>query len=185
MSVAMEDRIEAEKWWAEVRPENRERAAKTVYVGRLALHSQLRKALEAVASAEHTVAFLRRYAAAFDTIIDELGAAVSCVNPIEDLRLVVAKLKERAEKAESLVSAQEAGRLSTATALLTRVEALYSEVRIVEDLGFWRDYYRFTGCHMILTDEGWESGSAKQSYLDDWKGVPHCSNPILEEVNAP
>lgn len=44
----------------------------------------------------------------------------------------------------------------------------------------WRRYYELSGQHMILTDEGWEPGESKASYIAngfaDW---------ILDEVNAP
>jgi hypothetical protein len=47
------------------------------------------------------------------------------------------------------------------------------------------EYWELTGDHMILTDEGWESGDVKQSYLDEWAKNPEWSDPILDEVNAP
>lgn len=54
------------------------------------------------------------------------------------------------------------------------------------DSTWLRDFFVLTGDHMILTDEGWESGEVKQDYLDTWqKDHPSWSNPILDEVNAP
>jgi hypothetical protein len=48
------------------------------------------------------------------------------------------------------------------------------------DSTWWKDYFALTGDHMILTDEGWESGAGKAAYIAedaDWKP--------LDEVNAP
>ena len=53
------------------------------------------------------------------------------------------------------------------------------------DERWWLDLFALTGQHMILTDEGWEPGESKQSYLDEWAKEPEYSNPILNEVNAP
>lgn len=72
----------------------------------------------------------------------------------------------------------------TARSLLERFVDLYSEAPIPSSMieigrKLWRDYYEFSGLHMILTDEGWEPGEIKQSYLDD------DPDSILDEVNAP
>jgi hypothetical protein len=69
--------------------------------------------------------------------------------------------------------------------LLEKFVDLYGEVplegsMIGPGLTLWREYYEFIGEHMILTDEGWESGEMKQSYLDEYG-----PKSILNEVNAP
>lgn len=74
-------------------------------------------------------------------------------------------------------------RLELATDLLNRA-ADDMEDRS-PDTTWLRDYFTLTGEHMILTDEGWEPGDAKQTYLDDWAKHPQWSDPILDEVNAP
>ena len=76
-------------------------------------------------------------------------------------------------------------RLRIATDLLDRIVACVED-HPISDTSWWRDYYLFTGQHMILTDEGWEDGSSKQSYLDMEAEHPeYAENSILEEVNAP
>jgi hypothetical protein len=48
------------------------------------------------------------------------------------------------------------------------------------DAQWFKEYFLLGGQHMILTDEGWESGEAKEYYLaDDPDWEP------LDEVNAP
>lgn len=73
----------------------------------------------------------------------------------------------------------------TPSSLLERFVELYGETplsgsMIAPGRKLWRDYYEFMGDHMILTDEGWEPGSAKRSYLDEVG-----SDAILDEVNCP
>lgn len=68
--------------------------------------------------------------------------------------------------------------------LLERFIELYGEVPLEGSMvepGYqlWHDYYGFSGDHMVLTDEGWEPGEVKQSYLDV------DPDAILDEVNAP
>jgi hypothetical protein len=69
--------------------------------------------------------------------------------------------------------------------LLQRFAELYGEVpltreRIEPGRKLWRDYYESTGEHMILTDEGWEPGEVKESYIDEIG-----PEAILDEVNCP
>jgi len=75
----------------------------------------------------------------------------------------------------------------TAEALLDRFAELYGETPMPPAAGqLWRDYFEFSGKHMILTDEGWESGGLKEEYLEEWKNnSSRWTNPILDEVNAP
>jgi hypothetical protein len=74
---------------------------------------------------------------------------------------------------------------TTPSSLLERFVDIYGEVplsgaMIEPGLKLWRDYYEWTGNHMILTDEGWEPGEGKQAYIDN------CGpNVIIDEVNAP
>jgi hypothetical protein len=70
-----------------------------------------------------------------------------------------------------------------ATDLLERFADLYGEVALCGAMigpgrKLWREYYDYLGEHMILTDEGWESGESKAQYLIG--GVD-----IYDEVNAP
>lgn len=75
--------------------------------------------------------------------------------------------------------------------LLQRFADMYGDVPLsgeMSDIGMklWRDYYEFMGIHVIRTDEGWESGEAKEHYVQLCKKegtrVEDC---ILDEVNAP
>lgn len=73
----------------------------------------------------------------------------------------------------------------TAEALLERFVEMYGEIAlplaaIQDDPNLWRDYYDYSGNHMILTDEGWEPGEAKQSYIDEGH-----AGEIIDEVNTP
>lgn len=68
--------------------------------------------------------------------------------------------------------------------LLDRFAELYGEVPLVGSMikpghKLWRDFYKHTGDHMILTDEGWEPGAVKQSYIDEVG-----PEAIQDEVNA-
>ena len=72
-----------------------------------------------------------------------------------------------------------------AEALLDRFVDVYGETAlrgsmIADGRALWRDYYEWTGDHMILTDEGWERGEVKESYL-----ASGDSDAIIDEVNAP
>jgi hypothetical protein len=79
----------------------------------------------------------------------------------------------------------------TPASLLRRFVEIYGDVPLVGssiDPGrqLWRDYYEWSGEHMILTEDGWESAESKQSYeaLAASQGVP-LSDFIQDEVNAP
>ena len=81
--------------------------------------------------------------------------------------------------------------IKTATALLDRFVELYGEVplegtMIGTGLKLWRDFYEWTGDHMILTDDGWEPGEAKEIYeqMAADEELP-ISTLIHDEVNAP
>ena len=77
-------------------------------------------------------------------------------------------------------------KLATAMALLARATELQADSPVKNDPKFWKDLYLFTGQHMILTDEGWEDGAAKQSYIDMLKDERYTLDDlILDEVNAP
>lgn len=79
----------------------------------------------------------------------------------------------------------------TAETLLERFVDLYGEIplqglMIKPCLALWHDYYEFSGSHMILTDEGWETGESKQSYVEMAKEHSQSlCDFILDEVNAP
>lgn len=67
-------------------------------------------------------------------------------------------------------------KLDVAMKLLKR--AVDSEIH-APDSDWFREYFELTGEHMILSDEGWECGSSKQSYLDEFG-----PDSILDEINA-
>jgi hypothetical protein len=76
--------------------------------------------------------------------------------------------------------------LAKAMRLLDRSVELLADSPVKNDPKFWKDLYLFTGQHMILTDEGWDNGENKQSYVDqaEKEGLP-IGDFILDEVNAP
>jgi hypothetical protein len=47
------------------------------------------------------------------------------------------------------------------------------------DVSWLRDFYLLTGDHMILTDEGWQSGDGKNSVIEQFG-----NDAIYDEVNA-
>lgn len=53
---------------------------------------------------------LRKQLKAFDAVIDEEGIAQSRINPLEDLRIGIRKLKQRAGTAESEIARMKAGK---------------------------------------------------------------------------
>jgi hypothetical protein len=71
----------------------------------------------------------------------------------------------------------QAAKLSTATELLKRI-ADKTEEGPTGDPQWWREYFLFTGQHMILIEEGWTSADCKDSLADE-------EVEILDEVNAP
>ena len=54
------------------------------------------------------------YIEKMDAVIDDLNIAKSCINPLEDLKRATTALKERAEKAEAALAAQNAAPQSPA-----------------------------------------------------------------------
>jgi hypothetical protein len=82
-------------------------------------------------------------------------------------------------------------RVATAERLLSEFADVYAEVplrgsMIAPGYKLWRDYHEWTGCHMILTDHGWENGAEKASYeeMASAEELP-LSCYIHDEVNAP
>lgn len=78
-----------------------------------------------------------------------------------------------------------------AVELLERFAALYGETplegsMIDPGMELWREYWQWTGKHMIRTDEGWEEGTVKPELVKLAKdeGEP-LDSYILEEINAP
>ena len=72
--------------------------------------------------------------------------------------------------------------------LLERFVNLYGETplegsMIPEGLKLWRDYWIYSGQHMILTDEGWEPGEALESYVDSLDEGEKIGAVIHDEVN--
>jgi hypothetical protein len=65
-------------------------------------------------------------------------------------------------------------------------EVAVPSILMKEAAQLWREYYEWSGNHMILTEEGWEPGDAKESYtalaLEEDRDI---SNYITDEVNAP
>ena len=89
---------------------------------------------------------------------------------------------ELAEAAKVLTSAvaQINERLGEAMRLLEEVETHLIETEECPNGTWFRRYFLLTGDHMILTDEGWEPGEAKQSYLDAGD-----ADAIQDEINIP
>ena len=77
-------------------------------------------------------------------------------------------------------------KLNAAMGLLDRAMELLCDAPVTNDPNLWRDYYAFTGEHVILTDEGWDSGDNKQAYIEQAErdGIP-LSDLILGELNTP
>jgi hypothetical protein len=73
--------------------------------------------------------------------------------------------------------AEAINKYNVAMNLLRR--AVDSEIQ-APDVDWFKDFFTLSGDHMILSDEGWECGSAKQSYIDEFG-----PDSILDEVNAP
>jgi hypothetical protein len=71
--------------------------------------------------------------------------------------------------------------MTTAEELLERLVDLYGEIpvsghSIKEARKLWRDYWEYSGEHMIMLDEGWISAAEKDMYDPE---------EILDEINAP
>jgi hypothetical protein len=72
--------------------------------------------------------------------------------------------------------------------LLDRFVDMYGEVpmssSMVEgDPNLWYDYYKYSGQHMILTDEGWEPGESLESYMEGLDEGQSIHDLVLLEVN--
>jgi hypothetical protein len=102
----------------------------------------------------------------------------------EDARLDQMEIREIGEECAELRRGLAASqqRERDAVDLLERFADTYGDVPLPSVTGpkLWRDFYEFSGDHMILTDEGWEPGSAKQSYIDEG-----YEDFIHDEVNSP
>ena len=92
----------------------------------------------------------------------------------------------RRERGLLATIAERDRRIATAMLLLDRATELLADSPVKNDPAFWKDLYLFTGQYMILTDEGWENGDNKQSYVElaEKEGLP-IGDFILDEVNAP
>ena len=92
----------------------------------------------------------------------------------------------RRERGLLATIAERDRRIATAMLLLARATELLADSPVKNDPAFWKDLYLFTGQYMILTDEGWENGDNKQSYVElaEKEGLP-IGDFILDEVNAP
>ena len=100
-----------------------------------------------------------------------------------DLRVLLRKALAKLDAHYDESGTTEA-KLEAATDLLKRAANRLAGDRAPDET-WWPDLFELTGEHMILTDEGWQPGSEKQSYLDDHAKHPGWSDPILDEVNAP
>lgn len=70
--------------------------------------------------------------------------------------------------------------------LLSQAADYICEIEGAPSADWWKRYFLYTGDHMILTEEGWEHGSGKQSYIEQAED-DECdvSEFIRDEVNAP
>ncbi len=64
-------------------------------------------------------------------------------------------------------------KLTLAMGLLERAVATEMSA---PDKTWFQEYFSLTGEHMILTDEGWETGGAREIYQP---------GEVLDEINAP
>lgn len=65
-------------------------------------------------------------------------------------------------------------KLEAALGLLER--ALPQFEHNAPDPKWFKEYFALTGAHMVLTEEGWEPGDAREAYQP---------GEVLDEVNAP
>jgi hypothetical protein len=78
-----------------------------------------------------------------------------------------------------------------AVELLERFAEVYGEAPLRGSMiepgrKLWRNYYEWTGEHMILVDGGWEPGEGKAGYEQMAKDESVAlSSLILDEVNSP
>lgn len=86
---------------------------------------------------------------------------------------------------------QMAAQRDAARALLDRFAELFPEAEVSPDeahalIQLWRDYYRQSGKHMILTDDGWVPGFERPTYeaIAKAEGLP-VTELIFEELNPP
>lgn len=73
-----------------------------------------------------------------------------------------------------------------AAKLLQEAGTYFVDVEDAPEGDWFKRFFILDGAHMILTEEGWEHGSAKPQMAEDAKeqGFP-LSEFILDEVNAP
>lgn len=81
---------------------------------------------------------------------------------------------------------KDAKRGNAAIVLLNKTAEVFSHTEEAPWPWWWKEYFLIDGAHMILTDEGWESGDGKEDYERQAiaEGVP-LSDFIKDEVNAP
>lgn len=97
-------------------------------------------------------------------------------------------MRESEEKLWCIVDDMSGGELADhlleATSLLERFFDAFGENVISDDLNLNKNYLqwhsRLFGSHWIRTDEGWEPGSAKASYIQYFG-----EDSILEEIGNP
>jgi hypothetical protein len=94
-------------------------------------------------------------------------------------------------RGEYVLHSDYENQLKAAESLIDGFVNVYGEFHLTRNtiapgMKLWRDYYEWTGDHMILTDEGWEPGEQKQSYIDQ-AASEGCDlgDFIQDEVNAP
>jgi len=111
---------------------------------------------------------------------------MSKAEPYTPEQIALIKLLSIRERALLATIAERDRRIATAMLLLDRATELLADSPVKNDPAFWKDLYLFTGQYMILTDEGWENGDNKQSYVElaEKEGLP-IGDFILDEVNAP
>ncbi len=95
---------------------------------------------------------------------------------------------DKAQKSESTIAALRAEN-AKALELLERFVTKNEELP-PPDAHWYQEYFELTGDgeHMILTDEGWEPGANKQSYLDEYGTEAihlYGTEAIHLELNAP
>lgn len=77
-------------------------------------------------------------------------------------------------------------KLELAKKLLSEASDYFSDNESAPNGTWWKQFFILDGAHMILTEEGWESGEVKASIIKDCieNEVP-ITEAIRDEVNAP
>ena len=116
-----------------------------------------------------------------------IDAELACLRGrLADAEAYATKAKPIMERSGCLLADYETVNAKLKTALILLGEATEQDDLMAPNTTWFRRYYELSGQHMILTEDGWEHGSSKPTYIEQAKadGVP-INEVILDEVNAP